>query len=35
VEELKEVIMMANAIDTIRQKGQAKAKEAKSECRVM
>jgi len=35
VEELKEVIMMANAIDTIREKGQAKAKEAKSECRIM
>lgn len=35
VEELKEVIMMANAIDTIREKGRAKAKEAKSECRIM
>lgn len=35
VEELKEVIMMANAIDTIRQKGQAKVKEEKSECRIM
>jgi len=35
VEELKEVIMIANAIDTIREKGQAKAKEAKSECRIM
>jgi hypothetical protein len=35
VEELKEVIMMANAIDTIREKGQAKAKKAKSECRIM
>jgi hypothetical protein len=35
VEELKEVIMMANAIDTTREKGQAKAKEAKSECRIM
>ena len=34
-EELKEVIMMANALDTIRQKGRAKAKEAKSECRIM
>jgi hypothetical protein len=35
VEELKEVIKMANAIETIRQKGQAKAKESKSDCRVM
>jgi hypothetical protein len=35
-EELEKVIMMANAIETIRQKSQAKAiKESKTDCRVM